>query len=464
VIESICLALNRNVFDHPNRFVDFSKARNISNHTLGGLTQGIGLANFLYQILLGAELLVRLRKEPVTTNYTGLITDSISGLLVLAGLWMQNVTINGPNNVASPPGQPTPIPYTLYSRVHQRQAEGLIRFAEALQWPFMEEARNYIENAYNDLTSGKPIGYDICDWLFGLILPGKIFRHRIMCCLVYASPTIRSLNPALFFDDGLIVGHKSYWPKRTVLGRVLGGHKDAKSVCGWVGPMPAPTGNVTGWVRIAARRVDCPIPCNTSLNSLESLGFDQPGPEETAETIITNITDPNEWIQAIPPARLSSELASTRCALQTINLTEMPRAASATAGVTPSTKEKEYRASLTFSIGAPTNTVTYTLYSNPLFVSPHPCVGIHTLHRRQVAKYLASTIRVPDLKEAYPPSDQFLLIDATGEGEECVARAWCAERARHAVIRRGSETCFACAATMVGARSGLGFNVLIWSR
>jgi len=50
-----------------------------------------------------------------------------------------------------------------------------------------------------------------------------------------------------------------------------------------------------------------------------------------------------------------------------------------------------------------------------------------------------------------------------GQGEEVVARAWCAERATHAVIRRDGECCFACAIGVTAERTGLGFNVLIWS-
>jgi hypothetical protein len=40
----------------------------------------------------------------------------------------------------------------------------------------MDEARNYIEAVYQDLTSSRSTaGFDIfCDWLFGLMLPGKI--------------------------------------------------------------------------------------------------------------------------------------------------------------------------------------------------------------------------------------------------------------------------------------------------
>jgi hypothetical protein len=100
-ISYMCMALTRSLYDAPSRFIDCSKARFFSNNTFGGAGSGIGLKNFLYQILIGAELLIRLRKEPTTISYSGLVTDAISGLMVLAALWMENVVIQGPKAVSS---------------------------------------------------------------------------------------------------------------------------------------------------------------------------------------------------------------------------------------------------------------------------------------------------------------------------------------------------------------------------
>jgi hypothetical protein len=457
------MSLNRSLYDAPTRFMDFSKARNMSNNTLGTLAQGIGLRDFLFQILLGAELLVRLRKEPVTVSYASLITDATSSLMVMSDLWMQNVIIQGPSatTTTSTTTTTTTLPnprYTIVAIQQQLKAEGLIRFGEALSWPYMDEARNYIENAYRDLISGGGVvGFDICDWLFGLILPGKIFRHRIMCCLVYASPSIRSFNPAPFYDNGLVVKTKSYWPKRSALGRVLGGLKNPKSICGWIGPVPAPTGNFSGWILLNARSVDIPVPASTTQTSLQSLGFGQSNGTESPEALLQNLTDPNEWIRASPPHRPAND--SSRSVFKAIHLAEIP---STTTTLDPIiSTSKEYRASLEFEVNS---TLTrYTLFSNPLFVYAPPCVGTHVMHRRQAQNYLSSVIQVADLKEAYPPSDSLVIIDALGQGEEVVARAWCAERARNAVIRRDGECCFACATAVTVGRTGLGFNVLIWS-
>jgi len=54
-----------------------------------------------------------------------------------------------------------------------------------------------------------------------------------------------------------------------------------------------------------------------------------------------------------------------------------------------------------------------------------------------------------------------MVINATGKGAEALARAWCSERGKNAVIRRSGGPCFVCA---IGAASkaGLGTGILIW--
>ena len=432
------------------------------------------MRNFLFQILIGAELLIRLRKEPATTSWRSIVTDNISALLVLSSLWMQHVTIQGPKEGAHR--------YLIYAHDQQRHSEALIRFAEALQWPYMDEARAYIESAYSYLTSGQQsVGFDICDWLYGLILPGKIFRHRIMACLVYASPTIRTLNAAPYFENGLVVQSKSYWPKRTVLARVLGGLRNPKAVCGWVGPFPAPStpAGITGWVRLNARRVDIPTPVVAAGDALAHFGFD-PSTENTT-VMIDSLTDPTQWIQPTPPtAPSANDTTASRALFKAIELSLIPPASSPPL-INADLPQEEYRATLVFHI---TSTATpaaaevrYTLYSNPVFFTAPPCVGTHYMHIRQAQKYLDSCVKVADLKNYYGAessniggggnsggADELIVIDALGQGEEAVARAWCAERARHALVRRGEGCCFACAAGLATGEKGMGVGVLIWTR
>jgi hypothetical protein len=455
-ISYMCMALNRSSYDAPLRFVDLSKARNICSYFLGTLGQGMGLKNFLYQILLGSELLIRLRKEPITVSYSGLMTDAISALLVLGALWMENVTINGPS---VPSARESARSYVFVANKNQRHAEALIRFGEALNWPFMDEARNCLETVYRDMVAGRLAwNADMWDWLFGLNLPGRAFRHKIMAALVYASPSARDLKSAPYYDNGLVIKNRSYWPKRTVLGRVLGARRDVKTVCGWIGPFPAPVEKVSGWIRLSARLPDIPVPIAASSQSaLEDLGFAEPEISD-AYTVLESILDPTEWIEAVAPARSANDASQSK--LKAIHLTELPRnnTLQSLLGLPP----EQYRASLDFEVNG--HAVTYTLYANPIFVAAPPCVGSHVMHRRQAQKLLRNVVKVPDLKESYPRTDELVIIDALGQGEEVVARAWCAERGRHAIVKRGGDCCFSCAAAIAVGRTGLGCNVLILSQ
>ncbi|KAG8534015.1 uncharacterized protein KY384_000857 [Bacidia gigantensis] len=397
-------SLNRSLYDHPTRFLDFSKSRTLTQHVLGTEDQDIGCKSFLFQIVIGAELLIRMRKQPVNISYQGIVTDNISALLVASAAWMKSVTITGPRQQG--------LRYLFAAQEHRRNSEALIRFAECMQWPYMDEARNYMEDAYINLGSAKEaISLDICDWLYGLILPGKFFRHRILCCLVFASCSSRALKGAPFYDNGLIVADKSYWPKITVLGRVLGGFHSCKSICGWVGPLPKPAGNVSGWVRLISRSVDVPVPVSRKNDILVTFGFD-PNSEDSSN-IVESITNVNNWAAADPPSIPPND--SSQSVLKSIELAlNAPGPDSPL--VDTDLPQEQYRASLKFLVNGVS--VTYTLYSNPIFVSAPPCVGTHPLHKRTAQKYHQNTVRVPDLKNHYPIPNELLVINALGKNEE----------------------------------------------
>src|SRR5208283_1636883 len=103
----------------------------------------------------------------------------------------------------------------------------------------------------------------------------------------------------------------------------------------------------------------------------------------------------------------------------------------------------EYQASITLEID--TVPVTYTLYTNPLFIAATPCRnGPHPVHRRELLG-LNNVWDVQNLKNAQASHEELMIINATCDGGELVGRAWCSEMGRHAVVRRGNDTCFACA-------------------
>lgn len=454
-IEDLCYALNRN---EPNTFVDFSVARNISNNTLGSPGQtSIGLTKFLYQILLGAELFQRLLKEPRNISYAGLVTDPVSALLVLADQWMKNVDVTkSAASTAALGANPDPIrlllnppKYLLVSLVHRRQTEGLIKFAEMIKWPYIDEARRYIENAYNQLTSGQLHNFDMMDWLFGVVLPGKVFRHCILSSLVWSCSSSREFKSPPFYDCGLVLPSRSYWPQRTVLGRVLGGLANPKTVCGWVGPVPKPTKDISGWVVVMARQVEFPEPCVANPDEDDGIAAVLNGATGASATeALRELAKIQDWVSPVFPPKATDAVEVT---FKGINLEDLP----------PTPTEQHYRAVLDFDMGG--TVISYTLYSNPVFVSAHPCVGTHVMHRKDMEKYMRHIARIPDLKETFVADSELLIIDARGKTEEAVARAWCSERGRHAIVRRGVGCCFSCAIQMATGRRGLGVNVLIWS-
>lgn len=106
--------------------------------------------------------------------------------------------------------------------------------------------------------------------------------------------------------------------------------------------------------------------------------------------------------------------------------------------------------------------VTYTLSNKPSFVASHPwSKGPHLQHSNDMRRF-KHVCTIQDLKNAKKIPGEVLIINATYDGGELVARAWCWENAQHAVVRKGGGTCFACAVTMASGQ-GLGVNCLIWA-
>lgn len=125
--------MNRNIPD----FATYTKAgRNTTNNVFGSAAQGVGLKNWLHQIVLGSELLLRLRAEKRVVSYSGLVTDEISALLFVCYSFMQDVEIRvKPERT----GLDDPARYSVVASQHARQSAGLIRFGELLRWPYMDE-------------------------------------------------------------------------------------------------------------------------------------------------------------------------------------------------------------------------------------------------------------------------------------------------------------------------------------
>lgn len=137
---------------------------------------------------------------------------------------------------------------------------------------------------------------------------------------------------------------------------LLGGLNNPKSVCGWVGPVPAPQGwSSSAWIKINARAVDVPIPVSTSQLQLTLHGLElaDPAVNESPEAALESITDIRQWIQALGSSPRNDV---KKVEFKALRLTE----------VAGSTAAKERRATVDFTIN--NVPLSYVLYSNPLFV------------------------------------------------------------------------------------------------
>ncbi|KAH8930734.1 hypothetical protein BT69DRAFT_1275273 [Atractiella rhizophila] len=256
------------------------------------------------------------------------------------------------------------------------------------------------------------------------------------------------------------------------------------SLCGWIGPCPPvefvsvgkeAIKNEPRHVRIKARRV-APIEYNADQddntvyiglnNSVESISM---RPDDDVATYISQMKDIDNWIVPESPVREISTVT-----LQSIKLKKFPadvNIAARIANKSISEKEAEdntqYRASILFKIDNNEDPVTYTLYTNPIFVTPPSChpgpKGFHEVHIRALEKYRKNIWTVDQLKnyKAEDMDEDVMVINATGKGAEILARAWCSERGKNAVICRQGGACYVCG-FKAASKSGLGTGVLIW--
>ncbi|KFY19217.1 hypothetical protein V493_08076 [Pseudogymnoascus sp. VKM F-4281 (FW-2241)] len=383
----------------------------------------------------------------------------------------------------------------MHSNVHERQVEGLLFFAERMKWPFINEVRDYAEDVYTNLRGGETIDINLHDWLFGIVLPGKWFSFKIMTALLLCTKSVKDIGVAHYYECGLSLPKRSYWRNRTVLGRVLGCLPSVISLCGWIGPCPpvefeGPTStspNIENkkakHIRISTRRL---APHEHKPNDDNVIYLDNQDkyeatrirPDEEIGPYLEDMQDSSRWIIPEPPVQEIStcKLISIRLKKLPLNIAHKP---SSQAGEINRDEEREvenetqYRATLVFKLDSSTELITYKLFTNPVFVTLPPCKPgpkvQHEVHMRELPRYQTNIWTVEQLKDHTAEDSEAMegiagspmLINATGKGAELLARAWCSERGKNAVIRRKGGPCFVCAVRAAGVAS-LGTRVLIW--
>ncbi|KAJ6286662.1 prion-inhibition and propagation-domain-containing protein [Bipolaris maydis] len=364
----------------------------------------------------------------------------------------------------------------MHSRCHEQQVEGLLLFAEKMKWPWINEVRNYAEEAYSDLRGGQTLPADLHDWLFGMTLPGQWFAFKIMTALILCTPSIKQKTGiAAFFDCGLSLTKKSYWRVRTVLGRVLGCLPGVISLCGWIGPCPpveflSPVpvdADKPHHIRLKARNLSLVKhisrdPSAPILISSSGRRYDdtQPKEGEEIEPWMADMRNANNWIVPEPPVKQVGT-----CELKAIQL----KRNNAGTGSIDDEDKVMYLAQLVFKRDDSPDLQTYKLFTNPVFVTPPPCragpKGAHEIHLRELHKYSERNIWTIEQLREHTAEDtediDVMVINATGKGAELLARAWCSERGKNAVIRRAGGPCYVCA-VQAASQAGLRTGVLIW--
>lgn len=451
---------------------------------------GFGFANFLFQMVLAYELKLLLERERdiVFGNYG----PGIIATVTAAERWIDGVLVK----VTDPKKEKI----EMFSLVHERQVEGLVRFAELMAWPLLGEMRSYIEDAYAHIRAGVRTSFHLWDWLFGTMLPGNAFVFTIMSALVAASPSIAGLGPPRYFASGLVLNDRSYWRAKFVLGRVLGGLRGVKAANGWVGPCPLPvigaaageTIITKGWWRVQARDVAFKIPQRlpSHADADEGASFSNlgrvAGGTSKADWVRT-IGDQSKWVIPVGPSGAPDVVEFRALRLKSLRRAADPGVDSGSGDsvdgmfnpgevgppgaseetvtgteTAESAVEPLQRASIELTVNGAA--VSFTIYNTPVFVAAPRCIdGPHAVHERDLPK-LQHIRRIGQLAGYIHSDDErVLVIDATGQGEgELAARAWCAEYGQHAVVRRAPGTCFACA-VMAASHQGLGLGCLIWA-
>lgn len=249
-------------------------------------------------------------------------------------------------------------------------------------------------------------------------------------------------------------------------------------VCGWIGPCPPVefSPSLAGsfnprHIRLKARRIAPvkPVPDDNVVHlggRYDRYEDTRPRTDEDLPAYVAEMTTDDSYVTPEPPVKQLSTVS-----VQMIKLKKLPLDISVNKKKSLSKEddveqEAEFRASIVFQVDNNEAPVTYTLYTNPLFVTPPPCYGgpkgPHEVHLRELKRFQKEPWTVERLKDHVPDDDEdggIMVVNATGRGAEVLARAWCSERGKNAVIRREGGPCYVCSmrcATMVDV------GVVVW--
>jgi hypothetical protein len=406
----------------------------LSNRSVNGLMANKfeNTLTVIYQNLLALELMLRL---PHVSPQVALdINAVVKADIIISKRWMDNLTVLWHVNN---------INYKFQPRIAEQQIEGMLKFADEMRWPYRDMVETGLTDALRKIQAGTAVGTHIWDWLFGLCLPGKYYSVKALTVLLLLSPPdLAKLGIAPYYHGGLMLMDRTYWRTTSVIGRVLGGSKDVKSCLHWIGPcIPVVEGveYIPQWLNLTSREIDLEefIDPHTELDTLLPYDMsDSSHPDFERQLRRMELSD--NWINPHPPPPKRPEDGGDVIDIQGIKLEKNNLADEVAGGVKYSLT---YYAALLIRVNQ--TVLTFNLTYSPYFICSHPCVGVHERHRAQLhRKY--TIVEAPDLRNS-PRFDHTLIVNVQGSNEaEVMARAWCAQQGRHAVIRI-PQTCFCCA-------------------
>ncbi|KAI9287114.1 hypothetical protein BC943DRAFT_336189 [Umbelopsis sp. AD052] len=431
--ETQCRALI-NLLNNNDWWTNYSTASSVSRIMSQTMDDS---AKFLYILLLATEL--RLRLPLIKDNsFQSALREKIKADLIIAKRWWDGM------DLAANPAAPGD--YSWHSLIYGQQTAGLIRFAELMNWPYLNSVRSKIEACYSELRSGATLDCHVWDWMFGLCLPGKYYSFKVMSALIKFSPETKPLGTAPYYDSGLVLKGKTYWRITSILGRVLGATPGVRASLDWIGPCAVVAKGlpiVPAWVKVTAR--DIPHTDITSFDAdLDDADNIIPaiGDHSTAEEIdrvLQNYENPSNWVTPLPPNPIKRPNEKDKYEIVGIKLLKNPVSIEVRY---EDPSEATYTASLLMKINGAA--VTYDLHAYSLFLCSHPCTGTHAVHKDKLPNVRRNIVTPNELK-GLNVWDGILIVNVQGSGNaEVAARAWCAERGCHALVKQ-QKTCFYCA-------------------
>ncbi|KAI9778037.1 MAG: hypothetical protein M1839_008442 [Geoglossum umbratile] len=325
-----------------------------------------------------------------------------------------------PAAALQPPADADPgdIPVMIASRNLQRQISGLLYFAETLGWPALDALKQGLEERTGD-GLGTPVflgansagreptarantSWPLDTYLTSLILPGPSLSYHLIHSLL-PSPC-----PPTTTNTGLIHAGRSYWNKRSIVGKVLAGFRGGGDVGGWVGGFELGVeGMGEGLVVVGEEE--------------GSKGVQRGG--------IADLAAPVREVDIPPPD--PADIPSLR--IEELTLTPSPNQA------------QPHTATLSFQ---PPSLPPLPLTHNPSFLTSHPCLLSASSKSHPLPATLAYSINsLSGLPDAPTAERGTLVIDARGAEDRGVyAKAWCAAKGAGVVlVAREGRVCLGCA-------------------